>query len=74
MALPKKNIDHSVSVDLNELRAGLNKYLDDFAKNEGPFPDAQRPMRLRNLRLVAFVQNDESNEVLQAVETVVTEE
>lgn len=74
IALTKKEGEHTAAVDLNELRAGLHKYLDDFAKNEAPFLDTQRPMRLRNLRVVAFVQNDETNEVLQAVETPVTEE
>ncbi len=71
LALTKKDAEHSVTIDLQELRAGLNKYLDDFAKNESPFPDAQRPMRFRNLHVVAFVQNDETYEVLQAVDVEV---
>jgi hypothetical protein len=57
----EKDFEHKVSVDLEELRAGLNKYLNDEYR-EGP-----RPMRLRHLSLVAFVQNDASLEVLQAV-------
>ena len=74
LALTKANVDHAVTVDLGELRTSLNKYLDDFAKNEAPFPDAERPMRLRNLHVVAFVQHDDSYEVLQAVDVAVTEE
>ena len=45
----------------------MNKYLDVFNKGEdGPLLDEQRPMRLQNLRIVAFVQNDATREVLQA--------
>lgn len=74
LALTKKDMDHAVTVDLAQVRAGLNKYLDDFAKNESPFPDAQRPMRLRDLHVVAFVQQDDTYEVLQAVDVAVKEE
>lgn len=66
-AVADKSLDKSVTVDLNDLRKSLTKYLDDFAKNESAFPDAQRPMRLRDLHAVAFVQNDETNEVLAAI-------
>lgn len=66
-ALTKKDSEHTASIELNTLREQLNRYLDDFAKSEGPFPDAQRPLRLRNLSVVAFVQNDDTREVLQAV-------
>jgi len=31
----------------------------------------ERPMALRNLRVVAFIQNDETNEVLAAVQVEV---
>ena len=39
------------------------------AGNELAFPE--RPLGLKNLRIVAFVQNDETNEILQAVQTEV---
>lgn len=74
MALMKKEVDHALVVDLQELRAGLTKYLDNYEKTEDPFPDAQRPMRFRNLRVVAFVQNDENNDVLQALDVPVSED
>ncbi|MBI2806327.1 MAG: hypothetical protein HYX68_15215 [Planctomycetes bacterium] len=64
IALPKKELEHTVTVDLDELRAGLNKYLDE--DYDGP-----RPMRLRNLSVVAFIQNDENADVLQAVNVAV---
>ena len=46
----------------------MTKYLDDFAKNEAPFPRADRPLALRNLKLVALVQNDATKEILHAVQ------
>jgi hypothetical protein len=71
LALTKKEGEQSAVVDLEDLRKRLNKYLDDFARNEAPFPDAQRPMAFRNLSVVAFVQNDDTKEVLQAIEVPV---
>jgi len=66
-AVEEKSLKKSVSINLAEIRKGLAKYLDDFAKNESPFLDAQRPLQLRNLHVVAFVQDDATQEVLQAV-------
>ena len=68
MALKEKDSEHTSSVDLAALRTVLNKYLDT------DYPEGTRPMRLRNLSVVAFVQNDESTEVLQAVNVPVREE
>jgi hypothetical protein len=72
-ALMKKDSDHSTVVDLNALRDHLNKYLDDFARTLAPFPDGQRPLRLQNLHVVAFVQDDDTQEVLQVVQAPVPE-
>jgi hypothetical protein len=63
-----KDFEHKASVDLEELRASLNKYLNE------DYPEGPRPMRLRSLSVVAFVQNDESAEVLQAVNVPVRQE
>jgi hypothetical protein len=68
LGLTKEAERLEMTVDVNGLRDKLGAYLDDFAKNEAPFPGSNRPLRLRDLRLVAFVQNDETKEVLQAVE------
>ncbi len=70
--LEKKAEDFTFNVDLDELRTSLGKYLDGVAK-EAPFPDSNRPMRMRDLRVVAFVQNDDTAEILQAVEAKVQE-
>jgi hypothetical protein len=66
--LKAKDFDHKATIDLADVRAALNKYLSDG------FPDGPRPMRFRNLSVVAFVQNDETTEVLQAVNVPVADE
>jgi len=61
-----------VTVKLDDVRMDNNKTLDDFvadAKKQGAdFSFSSRPMDLKNLKLVAFVQNDETSEVLQVVQ------
>jgi thiol-disulfide isomerase/thioredoxin len=68
IALPQKSAEHTVSFDPDAIRAELVKYLDAFAKQEGPFPRPDRPMALKNLKLIAFVQNDATREILHAVQ------
>lgn len=67
--LTKKASDHTVTIDAPDvLRAKQVKYLDAYAKDEGEFPHADRPLAFANLKLVAFVQNDATGEVLNAVQ------
>jgi hypothetical protein len=68
IALTKKSQEQTVTVDPEAVRATLTKYLNDFAKNEGAFPRSDRPLALRNLKLVALVQNDATKEILNAVQ------
>jgi hypothetical protein len=68
VGLKEKDFEHKTAIDLDELRASLNKYLNE------DYPDGPRPLRLRNLSVVVFVQSDESTEVLQAVNVPVREE
>ena len=70
VALKEKTSQHAVSVDLNDLRKKLNKYLDEYAK-EWPFPNPDRPMEVKNLHVVALVQDDDSGEILQAAQVPV---
>lgn len=63
-AIKDKTLEHAASIDLTELRTELNKFLDDAY--EGP-----RPMRLRDLHVVAFVQNDDTAEILHAIDVPV---
>ena len=62
-----------MTVDLDALRQKLIAYLDDYAK-EYPFSDSDRPLELKNLHVVALVQNDDSGAVLQARQVEVTGE
>ena len=67
-ALTKKALDQSVTVNVDEVKGKLAKYLDEFAKNESPFPRADRPLSLEKLKLVAFIQDDATGEVLNAAQ------
>ncbi|MBN9122425.1 MAG: hypothetical protein J0I06_25330, partial [Planctomycetes bacterium] len=67
-ALTKKDHEQTVTIDPDAVRADLTKYLDDFAATRSPFPRAERPLALRNLKLVALVQNDANKEILHAVQ------
>ena len=66
--LTKKTQDVTATINVGELRVKLAKSLDDYAKAEGEFPRPDRPLALTNLKLVAFVQNDATGEVLQATQ------
>ena len=67
--LTEATAEQAVTVNPTELRATLNKNLDDFAASEKiEFPRPERPLALAGLKLIAFVQNDETKEVLQAVQ------
>jgi thiol-disulfide isomerase/thioredoxin len=68
IALPQKSAEHSVSFDPDTVRSELTKYLDGFAKSESPFPRPDRPLAMRNLKLIAFVQNDATREILHAAQ------
>jgi hypothetical protein len=64
--LPREGARHTVTVDLDKLRAELSKHLDKRG-----FRDTERQLLFRELRVVAFVQDDETREVLQAVDVPV---
>jgi thiol-disulfide isomerase/thioredoxin len=64
-ALKQKSGEYTAQVDLDQLRNRLTEYLDEFAKEE-EFPRPDRPMNLKSLKVAAFVQDDDTNEVLQA--------
>lgn len=58
----------AATVDLPKLRKEIEKYLDDYAANERPFRDDARPLDLKVLKVIALVQNDKTQEILQAVQ------
>ena len=49
------------------MRKEANDHLDLYAKKV-PFPNKERPMELKKLKVVAFVQDDDSGEILQAAQ------
>ena len=63
----KDALKKDVLIDLAEVKKGLTKYLDDFAADR-PFPNPDRPMDLKNLKVIALVQNHETREILNAVQ------
>jgi hypothetical protein len=65
-----KTLKKTFTVDVDELRKSLKDYLDNYAKKR-PFPDKSRPMEMKKLVVVAFVQNDKTGEVMQAVQAEV---
>jgi hypothetical protein len=67
-----KPFSKNVTVDLDQVRKELRDYLKK-ANEDVPFPTKDRPLDLKNLRVVAFVQNDATREVLQAVQVEVAE-
>jgi hypothetical protein len=67
-ALKDANSQHSASVNLDELRAQIVKYLDTYAKETRPFPYPERPLDLKHLKVVGLIQNDETKEIVQVVQ------
>lgn len=63
-----KDGKHEGTVKLGELREALAKYLDDYAKNNRPFPYPDRPLDLDGLAVIAFVQDNATGKVFQAVQ------
>jgi hypothetical protein len=70
--LQGKSGEQEVTVRPNDIRTDLARYLDEFAK-EAEFPRPDRPLELRNLKVVAFIQNDETSEVLTATQVELDE-
>jgi hypothetical protein len=65
-----KSFKHTASIDLAEVRAGLTKYLDEYvAENPNrPFARPDRPLDMKEVRVVALVQNDKTGEIVQAMQ------
>jgi hypothetical protein len=62
----------SVTVDLDDLKKSLKKYLDEWnAESDVKLPAKLPEIALKNLRVVAFLQNDKTKEVLQATQVEV---
>jgi len=58
------------SIDLAAVKKGLESYLADYPGSEkarGPFPNPLPPIELKDLAVVAFVQDDSDKSILHAV-------
>lgn len=73
VALTEKSFKKTFAVNLDELRKQINEYLDRYQEKR-PFPTKERPLELKQLAVVALVQNDKTGAVLQAVQADVKAE
>lgn len=72
VALKEKSGKQNLTLSLAELRKTLSDYMADYAKNQG-FLDEERPLELKNLKVVALIQDNGSKEVLQAAQVDLAE-
>jgi len=70
VAVKDKAFKHAASVDLATVRKELMRYLDEYvAENPGrPFARSDRPLDMKDIRVVAMLQNDKTGEVVQALQ------
>jgi hypothetical protein len=73
LALKDASSKQAVSITLSDLAKSLNQYLTE-ANQRRPFRDDDRPVDLKHLKVVAFVQDDDSKEILQAAQVDVPED
>jgi len=71
VVVPEAEMTHRVTVSVGELKESLASYLTDFEKqfsqeNNVSFEFPARPLDLAHLGVAAFLQNDETQEVIQA--------
>lgn len=68
VAIKGSEMKHTATVDVAMIRKDLRRYLDEFAvKQSFPYPKI-RPMEMKDLKVIALVQNDETGEILQALQ------
>jgi hypothetical protein len=67
ISLKQKTAEHTVTVNANEIREGLTKFLDE-ASRDAESPRGDRPLALKNLKLVAFIQHDSTGDILNAAQ------
>jgi hypothetical protein len=65
-------LNHSMKVNLTEVRGKIEEYVSNFEKNR-PFFGTKPGIDLKKLAVVAFVQDDESKEILGATTVDVVE-
>jgi len=66
-ALEKKSGNQSASVSISDLTKSLEKYLAAFSKKRN-YEFEDQPMDLKKLKVVAFIQDNDSKKILQAAQ------
>jgi hypothetical protein len=67
--LPDKTGRKVATIDLDDVRKEIKEYMKSVVEGTGkPFTGKEPSVDLKKVRLVAFVQNDETSEILQAVQ------
>lgn len=67
VAIRNETFKHAARVDLADVRKELTKYLNEYGEVR-KFPNPNRPMEMKDLKVVALVQNDKTKEIVQAVQ------
>lgn len=68
IAVKEGSMQHTATADIGAVRKELVKYLDEFAAKQ-PFPyPTIRPLDMKDLKVIAIVQNDKTREIVQAVQ------
>jgi len=61
----------TASISLDDVRKDLTKYLDEFAADR-PFPNQDRPMNMKKIKVIVLIQDDTTAAIAQAAELDVT--
>jgi hypothetical protein len=68
VVLKEKALKHKASLDVGEVRKEITKHLDEiYKKAEEKLPE-KLPLELKKLKVVALVQDDNTREILHAVQ------
>jgi len=67
IALKQKSTKHDIRVELGDVKKNLNDYLANF--KGAKFAEDERPLDLKHLKIVAFIQNDDGDkDIFQAAQ------
>lgn len=70
IAMEEKSGTYTATLNVAKLRTTLTEYLHEYAKIR-PFPNEDRPLKLGQLYVVALVQTNDDQAILQAVQAEV---
>ncbi len=66
--LTKKTAEQSVAFDPADVQKTLAKYFGRSREDQSAVPAPDGPLALKNLKLIAYVQNDTTRDILNAVQ------